>query len=292
MKFHIDYYKKQQKKAFKKPEEPLHWTERKAALEMPRKKKAFGQHFLRKQSVVDHMIDKVKVTTETSVLEIGCGDGFLTQSVLLQTPCKRLWCFEIDPEWADVVSKKIKDPRLTIKLEDVLQADLGALAEHTPWVVLANLPYQITFPIIFAFQKHKHLFTEGVIMVQEEVAQKIVAQGGRGENTTSLFLQYHFDWELLDKIEPGAFTPPPKVHSRLLYFKPRFDAPIIADEEKFWQFVKFCFKSPRQMIRNNLKMTHYANSGLLPDEILTKRAQQMDLADFINIWDQYIAGKV
>ena len=62
-------------------------------------KKGYGQHFLRDQSVVDKMIAQVTLTPETSVFEIGCGDGFLTKSIL-QTPIRRLWVFEIDPEWA------------------------------------------------------------------------------------------------------------------------------------------------------------------------------------------------
>ncbi len=153
----------------------------------PAKKKRYGQHFLRKQSVVDHMIEKVTVTPQSSVLEIGSGDGFLTQAILAQTPCKELWSFEIDHEWASVVKDKIKDKRFKLKEENFLETDFARLEPHKPWVVLANLPYQVTFPIIFLFQKHKNLFTEGVVMVQEEVAQKIVADYGRGYNPTSLF---------------------------------------------------------------------------------------------------------
>jgi len=176
---------------------------------MPFKKKAFGQHFLRKQSTVDHMIDKVVITPQTSILEIGCGDGFLTKSILTQTNCKQLLVYEIDPDWSKFVEDKIKDSRLKILLQDVLQADFSMLSENKPWVVLANLPYQITFPILFLFQKNKHLFNEGVVMVQEEVAQKVVSTSGKKYTHVSMFLQYHFDWKLLEKVEPGAFTPPP-----------------------------------------------------------------------------------
>ena len=77
----------------------------------PFKKKRFGQHFLRKQSVVDNMIEKVEINQDTSVMEIGCGDGFLTCAILEQTKCKKLRVFEIDPDWAEVVNKKINDLR-------------------------------------------------------------------------------------------------------------------------------------------------------------------------------------
>ena len=256
---------------------------------LPRKKKAFGQHFLRKQSVVDHMIEAVSVTKDTSVLEIGCGDGFLTRSILASTPCKRLQVFEIDPEWADYVRGTIRDSRLKVTLANVLEIDFEAeLGAHKPWVLLANLPYQITFPILFLIQKNKHLFTEGVVMVQEEVAHKIVAQRGKGYNPSTLFLQHHFEWKMMERIEPGAFVPPPKINSRLLYFKPKMDVKPIPDEEQFWAILKLCFRSPRQTLRNNLKTTHLPIDRLSPEQ-LGLRAQQMSFDGFLALWQQLVA---
>lgn len=249
----------------------------------PRKKKAFGQHFLRKQSVVDHMIERVVITGETSVLEIGCGDGFLTKSILTQSCCKRLLSYEIDPEWANFVRDAVQDKRLEVKLENVLDADFTALEPEKPWVLLANLPYQVTFPIFFLIQRHKSLFEEGVVMIQEEVAQKIVARRGKKYGVTSIFLQHHFSFELMEKVEPEAFSPPPKVTSRLLYLKPRYDAPKIPEEEKFWKFVKLCFRFPRQTLRNNLKATHYDYEQISQD-ILKLRAQQLVFADLLDLW--------
>ena len=89
--------------------------------------------------------------------------------------------------------------------------------------MLANLPYQVTFPILHNFQKNRHLLKEGVIMIQEEVAEKILKTSGRGYGYPSLFFQRYFTWKKLDKVPPTAFFPPPKVDSRLLYFKPRME---------------------------------------------------------------------
>lgn len=254
--------------------------------QQPYKKKKFGQHFLRKQSVVDHMIERVTITPETSVLEIGCGDGFLTRGILELTPCKQLWSYEIDPEWATYVKKQIKDSRLVIKQQDILAQQFEDFEQHKPWVVLANLPYQITFPILFLFQKHKHLFSEGVVMVQEEVAQKIVSTYGRTYNTTSLFLQHHFDWELMEKIEPAAFDPAPKIFSRLLYFKPKAKMVEIPNEVQFWKFIKICFLSPRQTLRNNLRTTHF-DLAKIPENILSLRSQQMTFEQFLELWSVF-----
>ncbi len=144
-----------------------------------RLKKKYGQHFLRDRHVTQTMIDAVALDEQTCVLEIGCGDGFLTRAIL-QTPVARLWVFEIDPEWAAYVRKELPDERLTVFEEDVLRADLSRLESHAPWTVLANLPYQVTFPILYRLHEYRHLLREGVVMMQEEVAQKIIKTSGRG----------------------------------------------------------------------------------------------------------------
>ena len=245
-------------------------------------KKQYGQHFLRDQSVVEHMIDQVKLTNDSSVFEIGCGDGFLTQEIV-KHPLARLWVFEIDPQWAGFVKNAIKDKRLTMFEENILDLDFSRLEPHAPWTLLANLPYQITFPILHLLQKNRHLLAEGVIMVQEEVAQKIVKTSGRGYGLPSLFFQHFFEWKLLNKVAPGAFLPPPKVYSRLLYFKPRKKLVEIPNEPEFWKFIKLCFLQPRRTLRNNLSTTHY-DMSLLSEDTLKLRSQQMGMEDFLKIW--------
>lgn len=259
---------------------------------MPRKKKKFGQHFLRNHTVVNHMIERVVITAKTPVIEIGCGDGFLTKEILSQTPCKQLWSYEIDYEWAAYVQEHIQDKRLTVIEKNILEENWEtALSPDAPWVMLANLPYQVTFPILFFVKAHKHLFSEGVVMVQEEVAQKIVAQSGKQFSPTTMLLQYHFTWELLDKIPPSYFVPPPKVTSRLLYFKPKLDQKPIPDEEQFWKFVKACFRSPRQTLKNNLRTTHYLDQHIIDDSKLSLRAQQFTFNDFLTLWLNFLAKK-
>lgn len=247
-------------------------------------KKQFGQHFLRDVRIVHNMIFAVEITSQTSIFEIGCGDGFLTKYILA-TPVARLKIFEIDPDWANYVKDKFKDDdRLTVNLENFLDADLTKLEEHKPWTVLANLPYQVTFPILHRFQEYRHLLKEGVVMVQEEVAQKIVKQRGRGYGFPSLFFQYYFEWKLLDKVPPTAFHPAPKVFSRTLYFKPRADVVEIPEQEKFWKFIKHCFKQPRRTLKNNLAHTHY-KMDKISNATLLLRAQELSMKDFLDIWE-------
>lgn len=245
-------------------------------------KKQFGQHFLRNQSVVDSMIDAVQLDKTSSVLEIGCGDGFLTRSIL-QTPIARLWVFEIDHDWVIYVRNSINDNRLEIFEQNILDIDPTILELHKPWVLLANLPYQITFPILHLIQRNRVLFSEGVVMVQEEVAQKILKTSGKGYGYPSLFFQYYFEWKKMDKIAPDSFYPPPKVFSRLLYFKPKKDIKPIPNEIEFWKFIKACFKQPRRMLKNNLVQSHYPIEKV-PEEYLMLRAQQLSMDDLLMLW--------
>lgn len=246
-------------------------------------KKKFGQHFLRWQHIVDEMIHSVKLNTKSSVMEIGCGDGFLTQSIMRQD-IARLWVYEIDPEWAAYVGDKIRDERLRIIQEDVLRRNFTELESYAPWILLANLPYQITFPILFKVQQYRHLFAEGVVMVQEEVAEKILKTTGRGYGYTSLFFQHYFDWKKLSKIPPQVFEPSPKIHSRLLYFKPKKELVEIPHEQEFWKFIKLAFHQPRRTLKNNLAQAHY-DLDKIPNGMLLLRAQQMTMTDLLKLWN-------
>lgn len=247
-------------------------------------KKKYSQNFLREQWVIDSMLNNVILTQGTAVFEIGGGSGFLTQSILKQD-IARLWVFEIDPEWASHLKSKFKDPKLTVFEQNILDYDFANFEPNKPWTLLSNLPYQITFPILYLLQKNMHLLKEGVIMVQEEVAQKLLKTGGRDYGFPSLYFQYYFDWKMLDKIPPTAFYPAPKVFSRLLYFKPNFNRVEIPQEDHFWKFIKVCFKQPRRTLKNNLNGTQY-NLSKITEETLALRAQQLSMDDLLEIWNQ------
>lgn len=247
-------------------------------------KKKFGQHFLREQLYIDHMIDAVELTSSSSVFEIGCGDGFLTVS-LLRTPLKRLWVFEIDESWASHVANTYPNSRMTIFTENILDTDFSRFEADKPWVLLANLPYQITFPILYRLAEHRSFFKEGVIMVQEEVAQKILKTSGRGYGFASLFFQHYFTWRPLDKVPASAFYPPPKVTSRLLYFASIENPQTIPQEKEFWAFIKRCFQQPRRTLKNNLLPYHYDLSRVKESTLLL-RAQQLSMEDLLSLWNQ------
>lgn len=226
------------------------------------------------------MLAHVTITNQDAILEIGCGDGFLTRH-LVQTPAEKVLVIEIDKHWAHQVRLLVSSEKLEIINGDVLEIlDHQLLGEHK-WLILANLPYNITFPIFTKFVALKKHVREGVVMIQEEVAQKLASSGGRSLGYVSLFFQYHFEFKLCQKVPPSAFVPAPRVISRLLYFKPRIQREI-PDEEAFWQFLKKCFSQPRRTLKNNLASLHFNHT--IPDKFSGLRAQQMSMEDFLELW--------
>lgn len=249
-------------------------------------KKKFGQHFLQDQFYIDQVVAKIPFRPNMNVFEIGCGEGVLTTAIAAEKNVGQLKVFEIDPEWAHVVAKKFADDsRVQVYVSNILDMNLNELFAGQQWILLANLPYCITFPILHLLQQSRSVVPEGVIMIQEEVAQKIVQTGGRGYGYPSLFFQHYFSWQLMDKVPPTAFYPAPKVYSRLLYFKANQNPPVIPDETAFWKFIKVCFLQPRRTLKNNLQQSKYTSEHFSP-KLLARRAQELSMADFLTIWSK------
>lgn len=247
--------------------------------------KAHGQHFLTDVSYIQCALEHVNLQ-DANVLEIGPGSGILTNELLqgqLNGTIARLKAVEIDERWANYLQQEIKDPRFTVVLGDIVQTDWSELLKDAPrWMLISNLPYNVTFPVLYALHKYRAIVPHAIIMIQEEVAQKIVKSGGRDYGFHSLFFQWFFSCKLLQKVPPAAFNPPPKVQSRFIEFIAQ-DRPVIEKEEDFWKFIKRVFAKPRQTLQNNLKSYHYDLSCIEP-RYLPLRAQQLTMSDFLAIW--------
>jgi len=250
--------------------------------DQPLQKKHFGQHFLISQDPINTMLSAITITPETTIVEIGCGNGILTKA-LLASRCKAVHVIEIDPDWARYIYDTIHDPRLTIHNEDALDFDFTTLKSGGPLVLMANLPYVITFPLFEKLAANHTIFDDGMVMIQEEAAERITHTSGRRCGAVSLFLQYYFSFKNYEKVPPKSFSPPPKVMSRLVRFAPNAELMQLSDAKNFWLFVRACFKSPRQMLGNNLKRTPYAWQKLNP-ETLQLRAQQLTVKELHDIW--------
>ncbi len=187
---------------------------------------------------------------------------------------------EIDPAMIAALAERFPDQEnLLVHEGDVLQTDL---AQWGPAVLAGNIPYYITSPILDRIFAARHAITEATILIQKEVAQRLVAQPGtRDYGLLSVKTQLFADAKYLFGVPPGAFRPPPKVDSAVVHLtmKPG------ADREEFLQFASRCFSQKRKTLRNNLagfygkeKIEAQPESGL--------RAEQMSIAQLENLFQR------
>ena len=173
-------------------------------------------------------------------------------------------------------SKFSAEPKLHIHLGDALTTDL---AQWGPGVITGNLPYYITSPLLERFLALDHRFPLAVFLMQWEVAERITAQPGtRDYGYLTVAAQLICDVELICKVPPSAFQPPPKVDSGAVRFRRK--AQEIPDLIELLAFVSRCFKHKRKTLRNNLKPFHYP-IDLYPEGSL--RAEQLSIEQFIDL---------
>ena len=216
---------------------------------LPRPRKRFGQHFLRDRAVLARIADALELTGEETVVEIGPGRGALTD--LLAPRARRLVAVEIDRDLAaHLRTRYAGSPHVEVLEADVLEVELAAAA-GPDFVLAGNVPYYITTPIIFHALRPPRP-RRAVYLVQREVADRLAAApGGKEYGALSVNVQAVAKAELLLRVPPGAFQPPPKVDSAVVRLTPRPDPVVAPDEERrFRSFVQAAFGMRRkQMIR-------------------------------------------
>ena len=195
----------------------------------PSPRKRLGQHFLTDPRILGRIADALAPTAAETVIEIGAGRGALTEVLLSRAG--RVIAIEIDRDLAPRLGERhAGDARLTVVESDVLKVDFGALAGG-PYVVVGNVPYNITTPILFHALRRPRP-QRAVYLVQREVAERVVAApGSESYGALSVNVQSVAAAELVFKVPAGAFQPPPKVESAVLRITPRAD-PVLAEEEE------------------------------------------------------------
>lgn len=240
------------------------------------RKPKLGQHFLTDRNAAKTIVEALGDISQETVIEIGPGRGALTE--LLLDRAGRLITIELDHVLA--AQMRLKYSRLT-NLEvvegDFLRMEIPTLLGHKPGLlvdrtpdtpvknarVIGNIPYYITSDILLKlFDCHEH-FDRFVLMMQKEVADRIVAKPGTSEyGLLSATAQLYTRVEKIMTLPPGAFNPPPKVHSVVLRFEtePKFNA-LSVNEENFIDFLRLSFGQKRKTLSNNLK-ARYPDAGL------------------------------
>jgi 16S rRNA (adenine1518-N6/adenine1519-N6)-dimethyltransferase len=232
-------------------------------------RKGWGQHFLVDRNILNKVIWTAQVEKEDAVLEVGPGLGEMT--IALARQAKRVIAIEIDSKLVAILNEKMKNyPNVEVVRSDILKVDFNQFLkkEGHPIKVVANLPYQVSTPLLFRFIESKETFSTFTLMLQKEVAERMVAPpGGKEYGPLSIFIQMFLDVSIRFFIKPSAFFPPPKVESAVIQMVWK-EKPMIEtnDEEWFKRVVKACFGYRRKTLVNALKHSELS----LPESIELK----------------------
>lgn len=224
-----------------------------------RTKKSLGQHFLTDNNIITKILNSVNAGKKDRVIEIGPGTGALTKWLVQRF--EDVHAIEVDQRAIQVLRKELGG--LTIHETDVLKVDWSELiSPGKENHVLGNLPYYITSPILFSLLESRHLFSEAILMMQKEVAQRLVASPSSKEyGILSVQTQLFSSPELLFDVSPNSFSPPPKVTSSVIRLT--FDKPTLSCSDKMLKrVVRTAFNQRRKKLSNSLKPVL---EGRLPD---------------------------
>lgn len=225
-------------------------------------KKHLGQHFLTSQKALFDIVTAGNIHKDDLVLEIGPGKGVLTEK-LLELAGKVIAIekdTELIPLLQDKFKKELEEERLIILQKDVLLFDPSILKEYkNPYKLIANIPYYITGAIIEQFLSTAYPPTQMVLLIQKEVADRIIARdqlsgnlGGK-QSILSIAVSAYGTPKIISKVPAGAFFPPPKVDSAIIsieHISRDFFGDV--DEKKFFELLKFCFSRKRKQLVGSL----------------------------------------
>ena len=253
-------------------------------------KKKYGQNFLNDHTILNRIMDQTLLDENTLVIEIGPGGGALTS--LLAVKSGKVVCYEIDVTLKPHLDQLCqKHPNIEVIYQDFLEADVFEHINHYQYsrvCIVANIPYYITGPIINKIIELRSIIKEVVLMVQDEVADRICAlPGGREYGFFSVLVNYYFNTIKAFKVDHKYFTPVPNVDSAVVLLKTKIHNECYAiSEANMFQLVKDAFRHKRKNLRNNLNNydLDLIERLLMPlNYDLTVRAEQLPVDFFIKL---------
>ncbi|MCX6239683.1 MAG: 16S rRNA (adenine(1518)-N(6)/adenine(1519)-N(6))-dimethyltransferase RsmA [Bacteroidia bacterium] len=247
-----------------------------------RAKKNLGQHFLTDKNIARDIVDSLKATNLSRILEIGPGMGVLT-NFLLENKNYETFVIEIDHESVEYLHKHFPQLKDRIIEGDFLQLDLESQISDQPFALIGNLPYNISSQIFFKVLENKELIPEVVCMLQKEVAKRICSgPGSKVYGILSVFLQAWYNIEYLIDVPEYVFDPPPKVQSAVIRLTANGRTDLGCNETLFRKVVKQAFNQRRKMLRNSIK-SFSSRIEELDAMLLTRRPEQLSVAEFIDL---------
>lgn len=257
-------------------------------------KKAYGQNFLTDQALLLDIVEKAGVTKDDVVLEIGVGAGALTR--VLASKTKKVFGYEIDTTLKPLLADTLKDfSNIDITFKDVMRERVSDIEKRIggEYIIVANLPYYITTPIIMQFLDYATNLKSMVIMVQEEVAERLAAKEKTSDyGAITVAINLKGKASIIKRVGREMFTPPPNVDSAVVKIDVEKDKFLGADLKVIRDIVRCGFSSRRKMLINNL-MKGFKFTRQQAEELLTKcglsltcRAEELSAEDYVKLSQQ------
>lgn len=245
-------------------------------------RRRFGQNFLHDPAILQRIVRAIDPRPQDRMLEIGPGRGALTEPLLERL--ERLEAVEIDRDLAAALRERFPPERLILHTGDALELDLADLGEtpHDGWRVVGNLPYNISTPLLFHLLGQSERIRDMHFLLQREVVERITAgPGSKRYGRLSVMVAARARATELLGVPPGAFRPPPKVHSAVVRIVPDTEPQVPADRlPAFAALVNRAFSSRRKTLRRGLagllEVTDIEAAGLDPGQ----RPETVDVAGF------------
>lgn len=257
--------------------------------------KKLGQNFLIKRGIVDEIVKAADLQEGEPVLEIGPGIGTLTQG--LAQSGAHVTAIELDTRLLEVLDTTLAQySNVNIVHGDVLKLDVPSIMNHEPFKVVANLPYYITTPIIMSLLESRLPIERLVVMVQKEVALRMVAKPGTKDyGALSVAVQYYTKPDIVLDVPPKSFLPAPAVTSSVIRCVLRDKPPVdVIDEKLFFRVVKAGFAQRRKTFANTMKTTGLSKDRI--EELLAKanidgqrRGETFTLQEFADVANAWVA---
>lgn len=259
-------------------------------------KKKFGQNFLTDQNILNKIVDTAELDKDTDVIEIGPGLGALTE--IIASKCNRLLCYEIDSDLIPILKNNLSEyNNVEIINNDVLKCDVNKdidtyFSNSKRIALISNLPYYITTPIILGLLEATDRITTYVMMMQEEVADRICSKPAvKDYNALSIAVQYRCTASKEIRVPRTVFVPQPNVDSAVIRLNLYKEKPYNPKNEAFFfKVVRCAFAQRRKTLANNLSLMGYSKDLIYRalDELgydKSIRSEALDVSDFVRLSD-------
>ena len=254
-------------------------------------KKAYGQNFLTDEKLLSEIVEESNVNSSVTVLEIGCGAGALTRQLALKA--KKVIGYEIDLNLKPILNEQLSEfNNIEIIYKDIMKENLANLEEKLGdnYVMVANLPYYITTPIVLEFLEKAKKISSMVIMVQEEVALRLTASAGTSDyGAITVAIKTRGESRIIKKVNREMFTPIPNVDSAVVKIDINRNKYFNVDFKILRDLVRCAFNNRRKMFANNL-MKQYNLKREVAEKLLidlgkepTIRGEVLTDLDFVKL---------